>query len=227
MTPFTGFSTKTTKFLRDLGRHNDKAWFDAHRGEYEQYWLEPARAFIDAVGPKVQTFAPNIVWEPRVNGSIFRVNRDIRFSKDKTPYKDHIDFWLWEGQRSTAVSGFFLRIRAKSIHLGVGSHGFSKEALASYRKALENDGSAESLASLIKRLERAGYTLGGKTYKRPPPGFDGQGAAREFVLHGALWVDVERRPPSELRSNAFAAYCTREWKKMAPLHRWLMQEVAQ
>jgi hypothetical protein len=46
------------------------------------------------------------------------------------------------------------------------------------------------------------------------------------VLHGALWVAVERRSPSELRSNAFATYCTREWKKMAPLHRWLMEEVA-
>jgi len=226
MTQFSGFSAKTTKFLRDLGRNNDKAWFDAHRGEYEQYWLEPAKGFIEAVGPKVEKFAPHIVWEPRVNGSIFRVNRDIRFSKDKTPYKDHIDFWLWEGQRRTAVSGFFLRIGAKNIHLGVGSHAFSKEALATYRKALEDDDAAKSLASVIKRLERAGYELGGKAYKKPPAGFAGQGAARELVLHGALWVDVERRSPSELRSHAFAGYCAREWKKMAPLHRWLMEEVA-
>lgn len=55
------------------------------------------------------------------------MNRDIRFSNDKTPYKDHMDLWVWEGQRKTALSGFFLRIRGKSVHLGAGPHGFSKQ----------------------------------------------------------------------------------------------------
>ena len=92
MSEFTGFGPKTKKFLRDLGRNNDKAWFTSHRGDYEAYYLEPAKAFVEAAGPKLEKVEPRVVWEPRVNGSIFRVNRDIRFSKDKTPYKDHIDF---------------------------------------------------------------------------------------------------------------------------------------
>jgi uncharacterized protein (TIGR02453 family) len=225
MTQFTGFGAKTRKFLRDLGRNNEKAWFDAHRAEYEQYYLEPAKAFVEVVGPKLEKFAPNIVWDPRVNGSIFRVNRDIRFSTDKTPYRDHIDLWFWEGQRRTAVSGFFLRIRDKSIHLGAGSHGFSKELLVSYRRALADEEAAKSLASLTKRLERAGYELGGKTYKKPPRGFASRAVARDLVLHSALWVSAERRSPPELASSRFAAYCAREWKKMAPLHRWLAEEV--
>lgn len=226
MTDFTGFGPGTRKFLRELGRHNEKAWFDAHRGEYEQYYLEPAKAFIEAVGPKLEKLAPNIVWEPRVNGSIFRVNRDIRFSKDKTPYKDHIDLWFWEGNRKTAVSGFFLRIRDKSVHLGAGSHGFDKEALARFRKALRDDRAAKSLASLIKRLQRAGYEIGGKTYKKLPPGFSENGAARELVLHSALWASTERKSPAELASSKFVGYCAREWKKMAPLHQWLTEEVS-
>lgn len=226
MTDFTGFGPGTRKFLRELGRHNEKAWFDAHRGEYEQYYLEPAKAFIEAAGPKLEKVAPNIVWEPRVNGSIFRVNRDIRFSKDKTPYKDHIDLWFWEGSRKTAVSGFFLRIRDKSVHLGVGSHGFDKEALARFRKALRDDRAAKSLASLIKRLQRAGYEIGGKTYKKMPRGFSENGAARDLALHSALWASTERKSPPELASTKFVGYCLREWKKMAPLHRWLMEEVA-
>lgn len=226
MTDFTGFGPGTRKFLRELGRHNEKAWFDAHRGEYEQHYLEPAKAFIEAGGPKLEKIAPNIVWEPRVNGSIFRVNRDIRFSKDKTPYKVHIDLWFWEGNRKTAVSGFFLRIRDKSVHLGAGSHGFDKEALARFRKALRDDRAAKSLASLIKRLQRAGYEIGGKTYKKLPRGFSENGAARDLVLHSALWASTERKSPPELASTKFVGYCVREWKKMAPLHRWLMEEVA-
>lgn len=225
MTEFSGFGPKTRKFLRDLGRHNEKAWFDGHRADYEAYYLEPAKAFVEAVGPKLEKFAPNIVWEPRVNGSIFRVNRDIRFSKDKTPYKDHIDLWFWEGSRKTALSGFFLRIRDRSIHLGAGSHGFSKEALASYRRRLTDERAAKSLVSLTKRLQRMGYEIGGKTYKVPPRGFNRNAASRGLVLHSALWASIERKSPPELASAKFATYCAREWKKLAPLHRWLIEEV--
>ena len=225
MTDFQGFGPKTIKFLRDLGRHNEKVWFDAHRSEYEQFYLEPAKAFVEAVGPKLEKLAPNIVWEPRVNGSIFRVNRDIRFSKDKTPYKDHIDLWFWEGNRKTALSGFFLRIRAKTVHLGAGSHGFSKEALARYRKRLNDPDAAKSLRSLTKRFERAGYEVGGQTYKKPPAGFNGNAAAADLVLHSALWASVERKSPPELASSKFVSYCAREWKKLAPLHRWLIEQV--
>jgi uncharacterized protein (TIGR02453 family) len=225
MTDFAGFGPKTKKFLRELGRNNDKAWFDAHRSDYEAHYLEPAKAFIEAAGPKLEKIAPNVVWEPRVNGSIFRVNRDIRFSKDKTPYKDHIDLWFWEGQRKTAISGFFLRITSTSVHLGAGSHGFSKEALASYRSALLDEKAAKSLAALTKRLARAGYEVGGKTYKKPPRGFDGNAAVQDLVLYSALWAAADRKSPPELGSAKFVSYCVREWKKLAPIHRWLMENV--
>lgn len=222
MTEFAGFGPRTRKFLRDLGRHNDKAWFDAHRDDYEAQYLEPAKAFIEAVGPKIEKFAPKIVWEPRVNGSIFRVNRDIRFSKDKTPYKDHIDLWFWEGERKTAVSGFFLRITHSRVHLGAGSHGFSKEELARYRKRMNDGKAAKELGSLTRRLQTAGYDIGGKHYKKPPRGFNGNEAGADLVLHSALWASADRKAPPELGSNKFVMYCAREWKKLAPLHRWLM-----
>jgi uncharacterized protein (TIGR02453 family) len=225
MTSFDGFGSNTKKFLRDLGRNNDKAWFDAHRADYDAYYLEPAKAFVEAVGPKLEKLAPNVHWEPRVNGSIFRVNRDIRFSKDKTPYKDHIDLWFWEGQRKTALSGFYLRIRDKTIYIGAGSHGFSKEALARYRKRMNDEKAAKSLGALVKRLERAGYEVGGKTYKKPPRGFNGNAAGENLVLHSALSAGVERKSPPELGSSKFASYCAREWKKLAPLHRWLIDNV--
>ncbi|MGB5809457.1 MAG: DUF2461 domain-containing protein [Polyangiales bacterium] len=226
MSKFDGFGPETKKFLRGLGRHNEKAWFDAHRSEYEAYYMEPAKAFIEAVGPKVEKFAPDISWEPRVNGSIFRVNRDIRFSKDKTPYKDHVDLWLWQGQRKTALSGFFLRIRHDRIHLGAGSHGFAKEALARYRKRMNDEKSAGVLSSLVKRLERAGYSISEKHYKKPPRGFNGNAAGAELVLQAGLSASIERAAPAELSSTKFSSYCAREWKKLAPLHHWLMQEIA-
>ena len=225
MTDFNGFGPKTSKFLRELGRNNEKAWFDAHRADYEAHYLEPAKAFVEAAGPRVERFAPHISWEPRVNGSLFRVNRDIRFSKDKTPYKDHIDLWFWEGDRKTALSGFYLRVRAMSVEFGVGAHRFSKEALLRYRESLTDDAAAKSLVSMIKRFERNGYRIFGKTYKQVPRGFVGGVAAQELVLFSGLAAGAERKSPPEIRSAKFLAYCSKEWKKLAPLHQWLMEHV--
>ena len=71
--------------------------------------LPRPRLSLRRVATPLRSIAPDIHAEPRVNGSIFRINRDIRFSKDKTPYKDHLDLWFWEGNRKGAVSGFFLQ----------------------------------------------------------------------------------------------------------------------
>jgi hypothetical protein len=100
----------TIEFLADLRRHNNKGWFDAHRDRYETAYVEPAKAFVEAAAPGLATIVPGITAEPRVLGSIFRIHRDTRFSTDKRPYKDHLDFWFWQGARKTAVSGLFLRV---------------------------------------------------------------------------------------------------------------------
>jgi uncharacterized protein (TIGR02453 family) len=103
MTGFAGFPPATLRFLGDLAENNTKAWFDEHRADYESNWVAPAKAFVSAAGEALTDLAPRIEAQPRVNGSIFRVNRDTRFSKDKSPYKDHLDFWFWEGERRSAV----------------------------------------------------------------------------------------------------------------------------
>jgi uncharacterized protein (TIGR02453 family) len=91
------FPADTIEFLADLRRHNNKGWFDAHRDRYEAAYVEPAKAFVEAAAPEMATIVPDISAEPRVLGSIFRINRDTRFSTDKRPYKDHLDFWFWQG----------------------------------------------------------------------------------------------------------------------------------
>lgn len=86
MGSFQGFPPHTTEFLRGLSMNNSRVWFDEHRADYDSYWVEPAKAFVVAAGAALQEIAP-VEAQPRVNGSIFRVNRDIRFSVDKRPYK--------------------------------------------------------------------------------------------------------------------------------------------
>ena len=130
MTTFR-FPAETVAFLTDLRAHNDKAWFDANRARYESGYLEPAKEFVELIGPALDELVPGIHAEPRVRGSIFRINRDVRFSSDKRPYKDHLDFWFWEGDRKAAVSGLFLRVWPDGVVVGAGAHGFDKHRLAS------------------------------------------------------------------------------------------------
>src|SRR5213083_1396570 len=97
MASFTGFDPAALDFLRGLGEHNDRAWFEAHRADYEGLLLAPARELVIALGERLTAIAPGLRADPRVNGSILRINRDTRFSNDKRPYKTHLDLWLWEG----------------------------------------------------------------------------------------------------------------------------------
>src|SRR5215213_5040596 len=110
MSAFGGFPPETISFLRELRVNNRREWLDAHRDDYEAYWLGPAKAFVVAAGRLLAELAPQIRAEPRVLGSILRINRDSRFSRDPSPYKDHLDVWFWEGERRRAVSGFFARL---------------------------------------------------------------------------------------------------------------------
>ena len=123
MPAFGGFPPETISFLRALRANNRRDWFDAHRADYEAYWLAPAKAFVVAAGQQLAELAPQIRAEPRVLGSILRINRDTRFSRDPSPYKDHLDVWFWEGDRRRAVSGFFARLTPEFLGVGAGCHG--------------------------------------------------------------------------------------------------------
>ena len=227
MTQFSGFTQETSAFLRGLGENNTKAWFDAHRDDYETHYLAPAKSLVEALGDRLLKLAPGIRAEPRVNGSIFRINRDIRFSRDKTPYKDHIDLWFWEGpNRKTAVSAFFLRIRATRVEIGAGALHFERQSLAAYRKSLSLDRSAKALATAISKVERAGFRVYGEHYKKLPRGVKPSSELRDTLMrHNALWCSRDQKLPDEFYSAAFATYCSKTWRKLLPLHRWLVDEL--
>jgi uncharacterized protein (TIGR02453 family) len=156
MSAFGGFPPETTRFLRELRGNNNKDWFDAHRSDYEVFWVAPAKAFVVAAGQQLIELAPGIRAEPRVLGSIFRINRDTRFARDASPYKDHIDFWFWEGERRRAVSGFFARLTPEVLGIGAGCHGLDPERLTRFRQAVADPSSGAELAGITRRLEAAG-----------------------------------------------------------------------
>jgi len=223
---FPGFPAETLSFLRGLRANNTRVWFDAHRDQYELFYVTPAREFVVAAGEVLATFAPGVRAEPRILGSIFRVNRDTRFSPDKRPYKDHIDFWFWEGERKTAISGFFLRLAPELVGLGAGCHGFDPRQLAAYRAAACDPAVGRELLRAMEPVQDAGYAIDGVRYQRLPRGFEASAPGNHHLLkYGGLFVHHDLRETDATDGVLLMDACERHWRVLAPLHRWLVDHV--
>ena len=122
-----GIESGTVKFLKELTKNNNREWFLAHKAQYEgalQNIKEISEQIRKDLGKK------DLIEEAKV----FRIYKDVRFAKDKRPYKDHLDLWLWHGEtRGWDRPGFFLRLTATELMLGVGLLGFTKPDLERYR----------------------------------------------------------------------------------------------
>jgi len=222
---FSGFGDATFRFMRDLGRHNDKEWFQAHRSAYEDDLLEPSMAFIEAIGPLLAKFSSGVRAEPKVGGSMMRINRDIRFSKDKRPYKDHLDMTFKVGAVKTSP-GYWFRLTPNGLILGAGMHMLDKPELERYRKAVDADGSGAELAKIVAKEERAGYGFGGEHYKRVPAGSDPEHPREVLLRHAGIYVGADMKVPSEAKTSKFPAFCATHYKRMAPVMDWLSTNVA-
>jgi uncharacterized protein (TIGR02453 family) len=220
--PFTGFPAGTVRFLSGLSRNNDKAWFEAHREDYEEHFLEPARTLVEALGPRLRKLDPEVQAVPKVNGSILRINRDVRFSKDKAPYKDHLDLWFWSGEeKGWDSSGFFFRLTPKRLMLGAGMHGFAPPVLARYREAVLDSKQGPALEKIVSQLKKKGYDVGGETYKKTPRGIAPDHPRASLLKHGGLHAGWEGPHPKELTSARLVDFAIAHFAAVAPLHSWV------
>src|SRR4051794_19919481 len=170
---FSGFAPELIDFLQQLRLNNNREWFQAHHDVYQTCYVDAAREFVVDMGPRLAELGDHIHAEPKVRGSIFAINRDIRFSPDKTPYKTHLDLWFWQGDGpSRERPGYFMRVDPEQLTLGAGMHLFNDAALGAYRAALQDPARAQTLGEAIASLNDE-YTLGGQTLKRVPQGFPG------------------------------------------------------
>jgi uncharacterized protein (TIGR02453 family) len=222
---FTGFPHQTFEFLSQLAANNSKEWFEAHRSDYEAYYVAPAKLFVGAMAPKLKAISKTVNCEPKLNGSIFRINRDVRFSKDKRPYKTHLDFWFWEGlKRGWESPGFFLRLTTTTMLAGAGLHSFSPEQLERYRAAVIDSKAGGELERIIAKIGPA--SLGSPERKTVPRGFDADHSRAKLLLHEGLHAFEERALPKSVHAAGFVEECVAAFRSAAPISRWLLSHVA-
>ncbi len=113
--PFTGFSKNTFKFLQEIEKNNNSDWFNSNRSIYDNYIVEPSRAFVNSIGQFFNHVNPSIRTEPKFNKTLMRISNDMRFSKQK-PYKN---YFLIHFGRFKMDSEFYVYINKKGIEYGI------------------------------------------------------------------------------------------------------------
>jgi uncharacterized protein (TIGR02453 family) len=222
---FSGFPKEAPLFLKRLERNNRKAWFEAHRSEYDEDLLAPSRAFVLALGRELRKLSPGIQSIPKSGGSVFRIHRDLRFSEDKRPYKTHASFWFWEKKYGRGVSpGFYAHFTKDEFVLGTGVYVFERHYLKYYRQAVVDPILGPKLSRAVKGASKKGrYLVEGKHYKRVPAGFDPEHPNVDLLLHRGLFLTLNRSLPREFYTKALIPFCVQHFKAMLPLHRWYLE----
>jgi len=223
---FEGFPEEGFRFFRELAVNNNREWFKEHKQEYIDYLQTPAVSFVVELGERLKSEFPGMAYDLRTNGagSIMRIYRDIRFSKDKTPYKTHIGINFWEGPQKKGSPGFHFFMDTEGAAFYGGFHVFPKEYLAAYRESVASDKSGKELnKALDKMVKSKGFEFGGEQLKRIPPGYDKENPRGDLLRYKGLWVKSSKLDPKTLGSPALVDTCVANAHVMGPVHNWFVE----
>ena len=218
---FQGFSAEGLAVLAGLETNNSKAYFEAHRATYEAGVVEPAKIFVrELAAALAETVSPGIRAEPKVDGSLFRLHRDTRFGKDKSPYKTQQALFVWEGKSKKESPGFYLALHPGRVNLGVGSMGLPD--LERWRRGLVEHEAAFRAALGAAERGVPGLTTSEPALKRTPKGYDAHHPLERFLRMKHFHASVALPTPKGIARRGFLDWCLRRFEPMGDLHRWLV-----
>ena len=221
---FNGFSKDTIQFFKELKANNDKVWFEANRNRFENNVMGPAKQFVLQMGPMLQQFRPDLYFEPKIDKSIFRLHRDVHFSKNKLPYKTRIAFIFWEGNRKKLEnSGFYFHVEPEKVVIAAGVHQFPPPMLKAYREAVVSETLGPKLIDATSTLQQNGYNIGEPHYKKVPRGFDPDHPNSLLLRYNGMGTMESTDLPDEFYSEELVYFCFEKFKKMLPIHEWLVE----
>ncbi|MCA9783900.1 MAG: DUF2461 domain-containing protein [Candidatus Cloacimonetes bacterium] len=224
-TSFAGFSRDAIAFLGELRLNNERGWFSANRERCRLVLEEPGQACLESF---IAGFGTALK-RPQ-QGKTFRLHRDLRFSKDKTPYNTHLRMAISEAPSGSRDErdcmdrpGWFFSLEPDRLILGCGLHAFSKQGLVAWREALLDPVSGAAFDKLAGKAIQAGLRMHEPELKRVPAGMD-PAHPREAQLRCkgmASWQELPLAP--ELFTPEAIPWCLSRWKAHRPLFDWLQQ----
>ncbi len=221
------FDARSLAFLRGLARNNRKDWFEAHRDDYDTHVKAPMAALIEEMDVRFRRFAPEMVGDPK--RSMFRIYRDVRFAKDKSPYKTHAACWFFHEGASSKVgreadgggAGLYFHLQPGASFVGGGCWMPPRPALNKFRAAIAANPKAFEklvLAPVVKR--RFGALSEESKLTRVPRGFDCDHPAGEWLKLQSFTLGT-KLTDAQVTSAKLGTTLQDHFAAMLPLVRWL------
>ena len=209
-TRFAGFGDEAYDFYLGLGADNSKAYWTEHKQVYDSAVREPMQALLDQLAPAFDG-----------TPSLFRPYRDIRFSKDKTPYKTHQGALL----NVAPGIGYYLSLDADGLHVGGGFFPQQREQTVRFRAAIDSAATGPELEAIVARLEKRGFEIGGAQVRTRPRGVPADHPRLDLMRREHLTAG-RAVAPAVGEDAGFATVLTKYWREITPLVGWVMANAA-
>jgi len=205
MADFTGFPVAALDFYDDLEVDNTKSFWEAHKQVYAEAVKAPMTALCDALAPEFG------------ESKIFRPYRDVRFAKDKTPYKTHQGAFVGVAP----ATGWYLELSPRGVRVGAGFYEASGERLAAIRGAIADDRTGPALRRLLTKLEKAGFEVAGDQLKTAPRGYAVDHPRIELLRHKQIIAVKAYGFEPFIHTAELLDRVRDDWRSLQPLIRWL------
>lgn len=214
---FAGFADPTMRFFHELDARQDREWFLAHKGEYESQWSGPMASLLAQISPRVARFYKGFALrDPKV----FRLQRDVRFSLDKSPYKTHVSGLLaLRGGSETldAPAALYLQLGTENF-AGAGVYFMPPPLLKAWRDTLLDPKRGAAMARLVDDLLARGYTTtAGDALKTAPRGVDPEHPRIALLKQKGLALSFPAIPKGLIKSPDFADWLVERAQETAPV----------
>ena len=207
---FTGFPTAALDFYDDLEVDNTRSFWEKHKHVYDQAVKAPMTALCAALGPEFG------------EAKIFRPYRDVRFAKDKTPYKTHQGGYV----RVAEATGWYVEVSPRGIRTGAGFYEASPARLAAFRAAIDAEVSGRELLSILGTLEKDGFEVGGDRLKTTPRGYAADHPRIELLRHRSMTVGRSLGFEPVIHTAELLDVVRDDWRAMRPFVEWVATHTA-
>lgn len=204
--PFSGFPVAALDFYDDLEIDNTRSFWTAHKAVYDEAVRAPMVALTEALSPE---FGP---------AKVFRPYRDVRFAKDKTPYKNHQGAFVEAGP----ATGWYVEVGSPGVRVGAGFYHADRDRLASFRAAVADAETGPDLERILAGLRRRGWTLGGDTLRSAPRGWSADHPRIDLLRHRSLVVSLAYGFDEVIHTPDLLTRVRRDWRAARPLIEWVL-----
>lgn len=214
---FAGFSKEAILFLNNLKANNTRAWFNDNKKTYEREIKKPAEIFSDAMAKSLSDLTG------RAHSSkIFRIHRDVRFAKDKTPYNTHLHIAFTPETGKATPPCWFFGLDTESLTLGTGVFAFDKPELETFRARVAGQ-EGPKLVKLLRQLEGKGVRLSQAELKRVPSGYPKDHQQAELLRRKGLAAWIDLGDPEQAAKADLLEVCHASFKRVKPVFDWLIE----